>query len=126
MDPILLSVVTVGLLLFLIGVGLPIAYALATATLVMMVAVGDAGEAAYIAESVFQSLDSIELVALPMFIFMGAIIAVSPAGADIYRALHRILPIPGGLGVSAIGGCTVFAAMSGSSPATVAAIWARA
>jgi len=122
MDPILLSVVTVGLLLFLIGVGLPIAYALATATLVMMVAVGDAGEAAHIAESVFQSLDSIELVALPMFIFMGAIIAVSPAGADIYRALHRILPIPGGLGVSAIGGCTVFAAMSGSSPATVAAI----
>lgn len=122
MDPVLFSLVAFGLLLLLILGGLPIGYALAATVLVLMLWTGEGEQALYIAHSAFQSLDSIELVALPMFIFMGAIIAVSPAGADIYRALHRLLPIPGGLGVSTVGGCALFAALSGSSPATVAAI----
>lgn len=126
MDPILLSVLTVGLLLLLIFLGLPIAYSLAVATLIMMMVTGSGGDAWFIAEYAFQSLDSIELVAVPMFIFMGTIIAASPAGKDIYRALSILLPIPGGLGVSSVGGCTMFSAMSGSSPATCAAIGSSA
>ncbi len=126
MDPITLSLVSVGVLLGLIVIGVPIGYALALGTLVMMAVMGEFEQAAYIAEAAFQSLDSIELVALPMFIFMGAIIAISPAGKDIYRALHRLIPIPGGLGVSAVGGCTLFSALSGSSPATAAAIGSSA
>ncbi|MGM0858350.1 MAG: TRAP transporter large permease [Pseudomonadota bacterium] len=126
MDPILLSVVTVGLLLLLIFFGLPIAYSLAVSTLVMMIMTGSGGDVPYIAEYAFQSLDSIDLVAVPMFIFMGTIIAVSPAGKDIFRALSLVLPIPGGLGVASVGGCTIFSAMSGSSPATAAAIGSSA
>lgn len=111
-----------ALLLVLIFSGLPIAYSLATTSLLLMALSGELGQAAYIADAVFSSLDSIELVALPMFIFMGAIVAISPAGADIYRTLHRLIPVPGGLGVSTIGGSALFSALSGSSPATVAAI----
>ncbi|MCE8022083.1 TRAP transporter large permease [Halomonas sp. MCCC 1A11036] len=126
MDPIILSALTVGLLLLLIFIGLPIAYSLAVSTLVMMIVTGSGHDALYIAEYAFQSLDSIDLVAVPMFIFMGTIIAVSPAGKDIYRALSLALPIPGGLGVASVGGCTIFSAMSGSSPATAAAIGSSA
>ncbi len=122
MDPITLAMLSVGLLLLLILVGFPIGYSLGGATILMMVAVGDGAEVRYMAEAAFASLDSIELVALPMFIFMGAIIAVSPAGADIYAALSRLLPIPGGLGISTVAGCAMFSAVSGSAPATVAAI----
>jgi len=122
MDPITLVMLSVGLLLLLILVGFPIGYSLGGVTVLMMMVVGDGGEIRYMAEAAFASLDSIELVALPMFIFMGAIIAVSPAGADIYSALSRLLPIPGGLGISTIGGCAMFSAISGSAPATVAAI----
>ncbi len=122
MTPELFGLVSFGLLMLLIFAGLPIAYALATTVLTLMYFTDEMGQAIYIADAAFQSLDSIELVALPMFIFMGAIVAVSPAGADIYRTLHRLLPIPGGLGVSTIGGSALFAALSGSSPATVAAI----
>lgn len=122
MTPELFGLSAFGLLMFLIFAGLPIAYALASTVLTLMYFTGELGQAIYIADAVFQSLDSIELVALPMFIFMGAIVAVSPAGADIYRTLHRLLPVPGGLGVSTIGGSALFAALSGSSPATVAAI----
>lgn len=122
MEPGLFGLLSFLLLLGLILFGLPIAYAMAASVLILMVFTGELAQAVYIADSAFQSLDSIELVALPMFIFMGAIVAVSPAGADIYRTLHRILPIPGGLGVSTVGGCALFSALSGSSPATVAAI----
>jgi tripartite ATP-independent transporter DctM subunit len=54
---------------------------------------------------------------------MGASIASTRAGADLYEALERWLTrVPGGLVVSNLGACALFAAMSGSSPATCAAI----
>ena len=58
-----------------------------------------------------------------MFIIMGASISSTRAGADLYEALERWLTrVPGGLVVSNLGACALFAAMSGSSPATCAAI----
>jgi len=54
---------------------------------------------------------------------MGAAISSTRAGADLYEALERWLTrVPGGLVVSNLGACALFAAMSGSSPATCAAI----
>jgi tripartite ATP-independent transporter DctM subunit len=54
---------------------------------------------------------------------MGAAVASSPAGKDLYEALERWLyKVPGGLIISNIGACSIFAALSGSSPATCAAI----
>ncbi|RAI39373.1 TRAP transporter large permease, partial [Rhodoplanes roseus] len=59
----------------------------------------------------------------PMFIMMGAAIGSSPAGRDLYVALDRWLyRVPGGLVVSNLGACALFAALTGSSPATCAAI----
>ena len=58
-----------------------------------------------------------------MFIMMGAAIGSSPAGKDLYIALDRWLyRVPGGLVISNIGACALFAALTGSSPATCAAI----
>ncbi len=58
-----------------------------------------------------------------MFIMMGAAIGSSPAGRDLYIALDRWLyRVPGGLVISNIGACALFAALTGSSPATCAAI----
>ncbi|WP_138934100.1 TRAP transporter large permease [Roseovarius arcticus] len=74
-------------------------------------------------EIFFSKLDSFALLSIPMFIIMGASIASTRAGADLYEALERWLTrIPGGLVISNLGACALFAAMSGSSPATCAAI----
>lgn len=74
-------------------------------------------------ELFFGSLDSFALLSIPMFIIMGASIASTRAGSDLYEALERWLTrIPGGLVISNLGACALFAAMSGSSPATCAAI----
>jgi len=74
-------------------------------------------------EIFFGKLNSFALLSIPMFIIMGAAISSTRAGADLYEALDRWLTrIPGGLVISNLGACALFAAMSGSSPATCAAI----
>jgi len=71
----------------------------------------------------YAELNSFALLSIPMFIIMGAAIASTRAGPDLYEALERWLTrVPGGLVVSNLGACALFAAMSGSSPATCAAI----
>ncbi len=74
-------------------------------------------------EIFFGKLDSFALLSIPMFIIMGGSMASTRAGADLYEALERWLTrVPGGLVISNLGACALFAAMSGSSPATCAAI----
>ena len=74
-------------------------------------------------EIFFGKLDSFALLSIPMFIIMGGSIASTRAGANLYEALERWLTrVPGGLVISNLGACALFAAMSGSSPATCAAI----
>ena len=68
-----------------------------------------------------EAVSTFILVAIPMFILMGAAVASSRAGGDLYEALDRWLTrVPGGLVISNLGACALFAAMSGSSPATCA------
>ena len=74
-------------------------------------------------EIMFGKLNNFALLSIPMFIIMGAAIASTRAGADLYEALERWLTrVPGGLVISNLGACALFSAMSGSSPATCAAI----
>jgi len=115
----LIGVVT----LLVLASGVPIAFGLGfVAVLFLLVFEGPAG-VSFVGELFFSSLSDFTLVAIPMFIVMGAAVASSPAGADLYSALERWLGrLPGGLVISNIGACTIFAALSGSSPATCAAI----
>ena len=74
-------------------------------------------------EIFFGKLDNFALLSIPMFIIMGSAIASTRAGGDLYEALERWLTrVPGGLVISNLGACALFSAMSGSSPATCAAI----
>jgi tripartite ATP-independent transporter DctM subunit len=66
---------------------------------------------------------SITLLSIPLFIMKGAAIGKSPAGRDLYAAIHAWLhKVPGGLGIANVFACALFAAMAGSSPATCSAI----
>ena len=64
-----------------------------------------------------------ELTAIPMFLLMGAIAHHAGISADIFRAARTWLSgVPGGLAVAANFACAGFAAASGSSTATAAAM----
>jgi C4-dicarboxylate transporter DctM subunit len=63
------------------------------------------------------------LLAIPFFVASGAIMSAGGIASrlvDVARALVGWMP--GGLAISAVGACVIFAAISGSSPVTVIAI----
>ena len=63
------------------------------------------------------------LTAVPLFILMGQIIMTSGLSGDFFRAMsHWLRRVPGGLLPGSIVACSVFAATTGSSVATAAAV----
>lgn len=64
-----------------------------------------------------------ELTAAPMFLFMGYICTTTRITGGLFNAIKLFLArLPGGLAVSSVGACALFAAASGSSVATAAAM----
>lgn len=123
MSPLLTGLSVLFALLVLLGIGTPIAFALGLVSVLALLVVDGAGSLSILGETFFGGLASFSLVSIPMFILMGAAVASSPAGRDLYEALDRWLNrVPGGLVLSNLGACSLFAALSGSSPATCAAI----
>ncbi|KPK89433.1 MAG: C4-dicarboxylate ABC transporter [Deltaproteobacteria bacterium SM23_61] len=123
MSPAILGIfILVVSLVFLLS-GMPIAFALGAVSLFFIVTLMDVNQLFMTAHTVYEGLNDFGLLAIPLFILMGSTIAHTKAGADLYEALHRWLyRLPGGLGISNIFSCAVFAALCGSSPATAAAI----
>ena len=71
-------------------------------------------------------MNSFALTAIPLFILMAEIMQHSGLSFRIYRGLSKLVcVIPGGLLQTNIAGCALFAAISGSSVATAAAIGTR-
>jgi tripartite ATP-independent transporter DctM subunit len=103
--------------------GTPIAFGLGAVAVIFLVLFQGLDSLGVAAETLYSGLHDFTLVSIPMFIMMGAAIGSSPAGRDLYLALDRWLyRVPGGLVVSNLGACALFAALTGSSPATCAAI----
>ena len=123
MTPMLWGAGVLVALLALLAVGTPIAFALGLVSILALILADGWGSVSILGETFFGGLASFGLVSIPMFILMGAAVASSPAGKDLYEALDRWLNrVPGGLVLSNLGACSIFAALSGSSPATCAAI----
>ena len=66
---------------------------------------------------------SFSFVAVPLFVFMSAILLHSGIGRGLYTAVARwVAFLPGGLAVASVFSCAIFSAVSGSSVATAATI----
>ena len=116
---VLVLIVTIAIFL----TGAPVAFALGAVGIAFLVIFQGADSLHVAAETLYSGLHDFTLVSIPMFIMMGAAIGSSPAGRDLYIALDRWLyRVPGGLVISNLGACAIFAALTGSSPATCAAI----
>jgi len=123
MSPIELGAIVALVLILALLSGMPVAFALAGVAMLFMVLFDGLHGLNVVADTLFAGLNEFALLSIPMFILMGAAIASSRAGSDLYEALERWFHrVPGGLVLSNIGACSVFAALSGSSPATCAAI----
>ena len=123
MSPLEIGLVILIVLMALFAIGMPIAFALGAVSIGTLLLIDGFRSLDILGETFFSGLNSFTLVSIPMFILMGAAVSNSPAGKDLYEALDRWLNrVPGGLVLSNLGACSLFAALSGSSPATCAAI----
>jgi C4-dicarboxylate transporter DctM subunit len=123
MSPTLSGLTIIAALFVLLGTGMPIAFALGLTAVLGLLFANGLGVFEVLAETMFAGIANLAYVSIPMFVLMGAAVAASPAGKDLYEALDRWLNrVPGGLVLSNIGACAIFAGMTGSSPATCAAI----
>jgi len=103
--------------------GAPVAFGLGAISILFVVVFQGFDALHVVAETFYAGLNDFTLVSIPMFVMMGAAIGSSPAGKDLYEALDRWLyRVPGGLVISNLGACALFAALTGSSPACCAAI----
>jgi tripartite ATP-independent transporter DctM subunit len=123
MSPMELGLLIGLVTILLLATGIPIAFGLGFVAIAFLFGFHGVDGLSILAEKFHGGIASFALVALPMFILMGAAVASSPAGRDLYVALDRWMNrVPGSIVISNLGACSIFAALSGSSPATCAAI----
>ncbi len=123
MSPLGIGVLIGITTILVLATGIPVAFGLAIVAMGFLVIFDGFFSLGFVGELFFSGLADFTLVSIPMFIAMGAAVASSPAGGDLYGALDRWLNrVPAGLAIANIGACSIFAALSGSSPATCAAI----
>lgn len=117
------SIVALLLLGVLIVLRVPLFVALGLAGLLGLVLVqGPLGlELAPLALA--DQLQNFTLIALPMFILLGEVLAVAGLGTTLFETAHKWLNrVPGGLAGASVGASSVFGAISGVSLSSVAVI----
>jgi len=122
-DPLVLGIIIGLITMVILFSGIPVAFGLGLVAFVVLWISKGWLAVAFLCEKLFNGLEDFTLVSIPMFVLMGAAVAASRAGADLYEAFARWFHrLPGNLVAANIGACALFAALTGSSPATCAAI----
>ena len=123
MNEIFLTIFFISLLLFLLGSGVWVALSMIAVSAIGMILfttrpVGDA-----MATTIWGTSSSWTLTALPLFVWMGEILFRTKLSENLFKGLSPWLSrLPGGLIHVNVVGCGLFAAISGSSAATVATV----
>ncbi|MEO5341693.1 MAG: TRAP transporter large permease subunit [Magnetococcus sp. MYC-9] len=111
-----------GLLALLLLTGMPISIALGTTVLTFLFTLTQVPLEA-VAMKLFTGIEKFEIMAIPFFILAGNFLTHGGVARRLIRfATALVGHLHGGLGIAAVIACALFAAISGSSPATVAAI----
>ena len=112
-----------GAVIALLAIGVPIAVALGLSSIAFLIAYSD-GSLASIAQTMFSAFDGhYTLLAIPFFILASTFMSTGGVARRIIRfAVAVVGHFQGGLAIASVFACMMFAALSGSSPATVVAI----
>jgi tripartite ATP-independent transporter DctM subunit len=123
MTELYLTIFFISVLLFFLGSGIWVGISMIGVSTIGMIMftsrpVGDA-----MATTMWSMASSWSLTALPLFVWMGEILFRTRLSENLFRGLSPWLSkLPGGLIHVNILGCAIFAAISGSSAATVATV----
>ena len=122
MDLILVGIAGVVLLLGLLFIGVPIAFAMAfTGVLGLWIVEGPAATLAHAILVPWENGRDFILVAVPLFVLMGQLFFHAGLASDLYEGLAKwVGRVPGGIAIASVLACAGFGAVTGSSIATVA------
>ncbi|MEP0520996.1 MAG: TRAP transporter large permease [Hyphomicrobiales bacterium] len=115
------SILIIGGLLVLLLLRVPVAFAMGSLGVLLLWLKGF--PLIGVPQRLFGSMDSFELLAVPLFLLMSNVLLKGGVGRDLFASVQAwVGHWPGGLGVATIKSCTLFSAISGSSVATAATI----
>ena len=119
MEVALLFAMIIGLMI----IGVPIAISLGFSSIVFLLLYSDSSLAS-VAQTMFSAfVGHYTLLAIPFFILASAFMTTGGVAQRIIRfSIACVGHLPGGLAIAGVFACMIFAALSGSSPATVVAI----
>lgn len=122
LDTSLIIAIALAVLLILLVIEMPVAFALGGAGVVGLVLLQSFGYATNVLGAVpFTSTATFSLTMIPMFILMGTLAVRAGIAEQVFAIANRVARrLPGGLGVATVMACAGFAAVSGSSVATAA------
>jgi len=111
-----------GVFAFLILLNIPVAVCLGLATIAAITLTGTV-PLQVVAQKLFTATDSFPLMAIPFFMVAGSLMEKGGISHRLIRLANTLVgSLPGGLALVTVLASMFFAAISGSSPATVAAI----
>ena len=111
-----------SVLFICILIGMPIAISLGLSSVLAILLFGTSSLAS-LSLKLFDTSEHYTLMAIPFFILGGALMSTGGVAKRLVRfAIACVGHIRGGLAIAAVLACTFFAAVSGSSPATVVAV----
>jgi C4-dicarboxylate transporter DctM subunit len=109
-------------LLTMLGIGLPIAMALGLSS-ILTILFFEQDSLASLTLKFFQTMEQFTLLAIPFFILAANFLTTGGVARRMINfAIAAVGHLPGGLAIASVLACMLFAAVSGSSPATVVAI----
>ena len=119
MEVLLLFIIIVVLLLL----GVPIAVALGLSSIIFLLSLSDSSLAS-VAQTLYEAMAGhYTLLAIPFFILASSFMSTGGVAKRIIRfSIAVVGHFSGGLAIAGVFACMMFAALSGSSPATVVAI----
>ena len=111
-----------GLLFLFLVMGVPIAFSLGLSSILTILFFTN-DSLASMSLKLFDTMEHYTLLAIPFFILASAFLTTGGVARRLIRfAIAAVGHFHGGLGIASVLACMLFAAVSGSSPATVAAI----
>ena len=123
MEQLALTVIFLFVLFLLLGTGVWVGLALLGVAFVGMELFTSRPAGDAMITTIWTASSSWSLTALPLFIWMGEILFRTRLSEDMFKGLAPwMAPLPGGLLHTNIVGCTIFAAVSGSSAATLTTV----
>jgi C4-dicarboxylate transporter DctM subunit len=109
-------------LFVLMALGMPVAIALGLSSLATILLVGQ-DSLASLTIKIFETSEHYTLLSIPFFVLAGALMSTGGVAKRMVAfATAAVGHMRGGLAIASVLACTLFAAVSGSSPATVVAV----